>query len=305
MGLFDKKYCDICGGKIGMLGNKKLDDGNMCKECASKLSPWFSERRHSTLAQIKEQLAYREANKAKVQQFVVTNDIATYNYHVFVDTHHGWFAVARKMDTETNPDIIEISQITSCIYETSERRSEEKYRDNEGNMRSYIPARYRYEYDYYIKISVRHDYFDEIRFKINSSSIEGERRGELMNYENIANQIVSFLSGNPGMNNGMNMGMGMNNGMNMGMGMNNGMNMGVGMNNGMSLGMGMNNGMNMGMNGVLQRQQMNQQMPNQQMNQQMPRTIQCDKCGWVAPDPNNIPKFCPMCGDPIDMADMH
>ena len=24
MGLFDKKYCDICGEKIGLLGNRKL-----------------------------------------------------------------------------------------------------------------------------------------------------------------------------------------------------------------------------------------------------------------------------------------
>ena len=30
MGLFDKKICDICGEKIGLLGNRKLDDGNLC-----------------------------------------------------------------------------------------------------------------------------------------------------------------------------------------------------------------------------------------------------------------------------------
>ena len=30
MGLFDKKYCDICGEKIGLLGNRKLDDRNLC-----------------------------------------------------------------------------------------------------------------------------------------------------------------------------------------------------------------------------------------------------------------------------------
>ena len=33
MGLFDKKICDICGEKIGLLGNRKLDDGNLCKDC--------------------------------------------------------------------------------------------------------------------------------------------------------------------------------------------------------------------------------------------------------------------------------
>ena len=36
MGLFDKKICDICGEKIGLLGNRKLDDGNLCKDCAKK-----------------------------------------------------------------------------------------------------------------------------------------------------------------------------------------------------------------------------------------------------------------------------
>ena len=49
MGLFDKKICDICGEKIGLLGNRKLDDGNLCKDCAKKLSPWFEDRRHSTV----------------------------------------------------------------------------------------------------------------------------------------------------------------------------------------------------------------------------------------------------------------
>lgn len=38
MGLFDKKYCDVCGERIGLLGNRKLEDGNLCKDCARKLS---------------------------------------------------------------------------------------------------------------------------------------------------------------------------------------------------------------------------------------------------------------------------
>ena len=52
MGLFDKKYCDICGEKIGVivLGSRKLEDGLICKHCAAKLSPFFSEKRSSTIA---------------------------------------------------------------------------------------------------------------------------------------------------------------------------------------------------------------------------------------------------------------
>jgi branched-chain amino acid transport system substrate-binding protein len=53
MGLFDKKYCDFCGEKIGLLGNRKLEDGNMCKDCAKKLSPFCDDRRSSTVEHIK------------------------------------------------------------------------------------------------------------------------------------------------------------------------------------------------------------------------------------------------------------
>ena len=73
MGLFDnlfkKKNCDICGGEIGLLGNRKLEDGNLCKDCAARLSPWFDGRRHSTVEEIRKQLELREANKNEVQAF--------------------------------------------------------------------------------------------------------------------------------------------------------------------------------------------------------------------------------------------
>ena len=44
MGLFDvfkKKDCEICGKEVGMLGYKKLQDGEICNACAKQLSPWF------------------------------------------------------------------------------------------------------------------------------------------------------------------------------------------------------------------------------------------------------------------------
>ena len=63
MGLFDKKYCDICGDKIGLLGNRKLEDGNMCKDCAKLISPWLTGRKGYTVEEMKEHLAYREENK--------------------------------------------------------------------------------------------------------------------------------------------------------------------------------------------------------------------------------------------------
>ena len=50
MGLFDrfkKQDCEICGKEVGMFGYKKLEDGEICKECVKLLSPWFEDRRHA------------------------------------------------------------------------------------------------------------------------------------------------------------------------------------------------------------------------------------------------------------------
>ena len=81
--LFEKKDCEICGGEIGLLGNRKLEDGDCCKKCAAKLSPWFDERRHSTVEQIKAQLAYREQNEAALDSFKPIKVIGE-NYKMFV-----------------------------------------------------------------------------------------------------------------------------------------------------------------------------------------------------------------------------
>ena len=79
MALFSKKTCSICGGEIGLFGNRKLEDGNMCKHCAAKLSPWFSDRRRSTVVDILGQLDYREANKEKVAAFRPTKTLGNDN----------------------------------------------------------------------------------------------------------------------------------------------------------------------------------------------------------------------------------
>ena len=83
--LFEKKECSICGGEIGLLGNRKLKDGNMCKNCAKKLSPLFDERRESTLEQIKDHLAYRERNKEVLAAFNPTRTIGKSGEVVYVD----------------------------------------------------------------------------------------------------------------------------------------------------------------------------------------------------------------------------
>lgn len=171
MGLFDKKYCDICGEKIGLLGNRKLEDGNLCKDCAKKLSPWFSDRRRSTVEDIKGQLAYREENRGKAVQFRTTRSFGE-DWKVLLDEDHRWFTVTRARDlAEANPDILDFDSITGCRMDIDESRTELTRKDADGKDVSYVPPRYEYSYDFFLVISVRHPYFDEMRFSLNSSSV--------------------------------------------------------------------------------------------------------------------------------------
>ena len=176
MGLFDKKFCSICGGKIGLLGNRKLEDGNLCKDCAAKLSPWFSERRHSGVEDIKAQLAYREENKAAVSAFHTTRSLGRYT-KVLLDEDARKFMVAKTGNiTAENPDVLDYSQVTGCDLDIDENRHELTRKDNEGKSVSYNPPRYEYSYDFYVNIRVNHPYFDEIRFNLNNGSVNtGER----------------------------------------------------------------------------------------------------------------------------------
>ena len=207
MGLFEKKYCDICGEKIGLLGNRKLEDGNMCSKCAGKLSPFFTGRKKSTLEEIKAQLAYREQNRQNLNYFNA-NRVLGNNTKVFIDDSQGKFVVSRKSDYRTeNADIIDISQVSSARYEVEEHKSEIFREDSEGHRRSYDPPRYDCEYEITIYINVNSPYFNEIEFELTDERPESRYNEEFRRCEQQANEIVSALNGNAPMGNmGNNMG---------------------------------------------------------------------------------------------------
>ena len=197
MGLFDKKICDICGEKIGLLGNRKLDDGNLCKDCAKKLSPWFEDRRHSTVEDIKRQLEYREKNKKAVMDFCITRQINTRNYNVFIDDNKGNFTVARKLDVNENPDIVPLSAVVQCRVDVERQQNEETYTTKDGETVSYQPPVYKYEFDYTMRIKVKTPWFDDMDFKLNTFSVRDHERAKMMNYEQLASQIITALTGAP------------------------------------------------------------------------------------------------------------
>ena len=209
MGLFDKKYCDVCGEKIGLLGNRKLKDGNLCKNCAKKLSPWFSERRQSTLAEIKAQLAYREKNEKAVASFHATRTLGK-STMVILDEDAGNFMVATQEEAMSgNPDVLSLTQILGCNLDTKEYHRELTRTNKDGKQESYNPPQYEYNYDFYIVIQVDSPYFSEMRFRLNDSTVVVQDRGgfgdslfssfassrsaEYSEYARMSNEIIETL----------------------------------------------------------------------------------------------------------------
>jgi len=53
-----------------------------------------------------------------------------------------------------------------------EDQSEATREDKDGNEVSYNPPKFFFTYDFHVVIRVNHPYFDEIRFRLNSSDVE-------------------------------------------------------------------------------------------------------------------------------------
>lgn len=193
MGLFDKKICDVCGNEIRLLGNRKLSDGNLCKDCARKLSPWFSERRSSTVSEIKDQLAYREDNEKKLTEFNPTLTLGGEGVKIHVDEKGKNFIVTRSKNwKDQNPDIISFSQVKNCEIEISEER-EEVFMEEDGKEVSYNPPKFNYEYEFEARLDIDSPYFSEIEFDLADEDITS--KGAVYSYyEALGRKIQSILT---------------------------------------------------------------------------------------------------------------
>lgn len=176
--LFEKKVCDLCGGEIGLLGNRKLEDGNCCKHCAQKLSPWFDERRHSTIEQIRFQLDAREKNQQQLETWSHQKVYGEYQkiYFSFVGRIPDSFVICSASDYKTdNADIINLRQVSSWEPDIREHRRELKQKNAQGEEVSFNPPRYEYSYDFYVNLMVMGmAYIDDMRFRLNRSTLKLE-----------------------------------------------------------------------------------------------------------------------------------
>ena len=157
--LFEKKDCEICGGEIGLLGNTKLADGDMCKDCKEKLSPLFRVKDETTVEDIKAQIAYREENKKALEVFSPDEDFGASD-KICVDTAAKKFVFARNGDwKEPVADVIDFAQVTGVDTDEEEEMMYFDHEDEETGETSTSEIRVVH---FHVTIHVDSPYFDEI-----------------------------------------------------------------------------------------------------------------------------------------------
>lgn len=118
--MFEKKECAICGTELGLLGKTKINEGYLCKECAGKLSPYFHGYRSSTADDIREQLAYREANAERLASFNPTRTLSAGRTNIMLDEDAGLLIItsqsrwreAKRQATEVRDALVQLRQET-------------------------------------------------------------------------------------------------------------------------------------------------------------------------------------------------
>ena len=192
MALFEKKNCSVCGAKIGLLGGHKLSDGNLCKDCSKKLSPWFTDIKSASVESILAQLADREENKKRLAAFRTTKCFGEFGAIVIDEDAQVFAAIEdsaaslfgeRKEITDIaeildrNPDVIRFDQVTDVDIDIVQTQREEKQTVN-GQQVSYNPKHILYMYIFYAVIRLRHPYIPAIRVQLNNDAVQIPNEGE-------------------------------------------------------------------------------------------------------------------------------
>lgn len=192
--LFEKKECDICGGEIGLLGNRKLEDGNLCKKCAALLSPFMTDRRQTTVEGIRQHLAYREQNAQQVPSLRATRILGN-GTKVYLDEEKNVFWVTRSSRwNEENPDIIPLSQVMSCHTDIQEHKKE-LYETKDGKREPYNPPRYECAYEFRTTIQVDSPYFSEIEFELSDDRPDSPYTDLYRSLERQSDELMRALTG--------------------------------------------------------------------------------------------------------------
>ena len=164
MGIFSKKECSICGDKSGLLSNKKLADGNLCRSCRARLSPFYEVTNRDTAAGIAAQLEYRERNRAELRLFRPSIAVGGAG-KVFIDMDGGKFTLASERELrEGNPDLFDLGGLRSCAFYAREQivKGDEDKSD-------------RFDYHFYLKFTVEHPFLRSFSYGYSGVTVSSTR----------------------------------------------------------------------------------------------------------------------------------
>ena len=183
MGLFDslfgKKACNVCGGDFGSQKVHKLKDGKCCTPCAQKMSMWSGPRSQITVAQARQQIAWREAHRSDAKDFYPTK-IYGFNSWIMVDEKTKHFTATRDLNIhKSTVDIIAFSQILNCQTMIKEQKTEvlqevwatDKHNDSVCRKERYWPRRYHYGYNFILQLKVDHPFIREMEISVSSGFV--------------------------------------------------------------------------------------------------------------------------------------
>lgn len=197
MGLFDRKNCDICGGKCGLLGGKKVQDGRLCSDCAKKQSPFLPGRKNFTVEEMKQHLIDREKNQEIINAFSPTRTIGHY-LKLYIDDDRGlWFLTSSRRYQDVNPDVFQADQVLGARVDIDRSENEEVIQEavpaSGGNPGKPAVTRSVIEYDFRVQIDVAHPWVNQMTLKVNQSSIEGASGPDYREADRDAKEMVEAL----------------------------------------------------------------------------------------------------------------
>lgn len=121
MGSHVSNRCGICGKRIGILGGSMLTDGELCPDCASRLSPFITSTLELGLDDARSQIALREENRASLASFsptrtiFATDDESPDEWRIMIDEISRKFVAFRGSQAdllEVNPDVFGLDAVT-------------------------------------------------------------------------------------------------------------------------------------------------------------------------------------------------
>ena len=197
--------CSICGNSIGLMsgGRKLANGGKCCKDCIDKLSYWYVWDGLPKEVDIRNQLQEMELNKERAKVFNPTGIVHS-RFNLYIDHDHEMFCVCNgEYKASRNVDIFKASQIIHVEGTIGEKKKEIRYKDSNGNIKSFKPPYFGYSYNFHVNIDLNCSYLDHIYFTLNPAPVDNDQVAVInLSSDGVLSKLGDALFGDKSYNNG-------------------------------------------------------------------------------------------------------